>query len=116
MIRVGSISFESLPGRMATRVYDFQSRPSPRSHFPGYGWLGSQLYFDPDIAPDEARYRMGTAMVDNSAGAKTFIKVDLSSLIVSYESTGWASMPTEPHVEWFVTEHQYGPFKVPRTG
>ena len=85
--------------------------------YPGYGHIGSRLFYDPDLAPNESQFRMGTIITDNSTGgAKTWIVADLAADSMSYEDIGWPSDPHDPTKVYAYRAHLAGPFEVHRTG
>ena len=104
-------------GRRGVLVHDMTRRREIErtSYYAGYGWVGSQLFYDPQIAPNEVIFTIGT-QIGNLTVVKNYIRVDLSTLSVSYSATGWFSMPIEPMVVWRRVADIYGAFHVDRTG
>lgn len=101
----------------ANRVLDLRSRRRvKRRTFPGYGWVGNLKYYDSTIALPP--HQWGTAIVDESSGAKTWIRVRLSAADaskVTYQTIGPSAGVTSWSDHWFYFDDQIVPFFVPLT-
>jgi hypothetical protein len=84
--------------------------------WPGYLTVSNQMFYDPDIAPDDNRFRQGTIISGRGNGWE-WLTINYSGTPgVTYSPQGWPSYPFPPNMDYLYVPHIQGVPPYPRTG
>jgi hypothetical protein len=81
-----------------------------RIRWPGYLHLVTDRWYDADIAEDQS---IGSAIIDNSSGVKTYLRISMTTKKCYYE-TGPAPYPIPLDEQWHLVIDLVQPFYVSR--